>query len=272
MKMNRELLLQFRANLLDRRRDTLERVRELEARWQEISERPIEIEEEAQRDAITLQYDRVDDNGFDIIEQIDLALKKISMGEYGICEHCGDDISLKRLEAVPWARLCIDCAREFERKNQVLPPPGEAIESTELPDEYQGLSNNQILSIINKQIKKQGRIDTNELEISIRNGVVYLEGVVGGEPERQVLVQLLTDVLGFPAVVDRLSANEVVFEREDRTPGRKNRRAGTIEDRLFYDEEELDEDLFDAGDEKPYSPPENPLPEPEYGRHGQQTA
>jgi RNA polymerase-binding transcription factor DksA len=233
-----------------------------------MTEPVIELEEEAQRSTITVSYDRLDENGKATIEKIDLALNKITTGEYGTCEHCGDDISLERLEAVPWTRLCIDCARELERKNQTLPPPAELIETVELPDEYQGLTNNQILSIINEQIEKDGNIDTEELRISIRDGVVYLEGTVPGEPEHQILMQLMTDVLGFSSVVDRLTINEVVFEREDRTPGQEyTAAASTLEDRLFYDAENLEEDLFDAGDEKPYSPPENPLPQEEYEHH-----
>jgi RNA polymerase-binding protein DksA len=37
------------------------------------------------------------------------ALGKIDAGTYGICERCGGPISPERLEALPWAVLCIDC-------------------------------------------------------------------------------------------------------------------------------------------------------------------
>jgi DnaK suppressor protein len=267
--MSRDQLLHFRDMLLDSRKEILARVKDLESRWQEMAEPVIELEEEAQRSMITLSYDRLDETGKATIEKIDLALNKIiTGGGYGICEHCGDSISVERLEALPWARSCIDCARELERKNHALPPPAELIETAELPDEYQGLTNNQILTLINEQIEKDGNIDTEELRISIRNGVVYLEGTIPGEPEHQILMQIMTDVLGFTSIVDHLTLNEVVFEREDRTPGKeKPAPASTLEDRLFYDAENLDEDLFDAGDDKPYTPPENPLPQEEYERH-----
>ncbi len=45
---------------------------------------------------------------------IDLALKKIESGTYGICEECGAEIGEKRLEAIPWVRLCIDCSQNEE--------------------------------------------------------------------------------------------------------------------------------------------------------------
>ena len=42
-------------------------------------------------------------------EEIDDALNKIKRGRYGICESCGETIPKARLEALPYARLCIAC-------------------------------------------------------------------------------------------------------------------------------------------------------------------
>src|SRR5581483_7537204 len=43
------------------------------------------------------------------LEKIDRALVKIEAGDFGACEECGEDISLKRLEARPETSLCIRC-------------------------------------------------------------------------------------------------------------------------------------------------------------------
>ena len=43
------------------------------------------------------------------VEEIDHALAKMDNGTYGICENCGRLIPKARLEALPYARLCIDC-------------------------------------------------------------------------------------------------------------------------------------------------------------------
>lgn len=43
------------------------------------------------------------------LKDINLALKKIRKGSYGKCEKCGQQISLKRLEAFPAAKLCTRC-------------------------------------------------------------------------------------------------------------------------------------------------------------------
>ncbi len=43
------------------------------------------------------------------VEEINYALHKIEIGKYGICESCGELIVRDRLEALPYARLCVAC-------------------------------------------------------------------------------------------------------------------------------------------------------------------
>jgi RNA polymerase-binding transcription factor len=43
------------------------------------------------------------------LRDVERALSKMEAGTYGICERCGQPISMERLEALPWAELCIDC-------------------------------------------------------------------------------------------------------------------------------------------------------------------
>ncbi len=45
------------------------------------------------------------------------ALQRMAEGSYGICMHCEEPISPKRLEAVPWASFCIRC-QEIADRNQ----------------------------------------------------------------------------------------------------------------------------------------------------------
>ncbi len=49
---------------------------------------------------------------------INLALEKIDDGTYGLCEECSGRISRKRLKALPFARLCIECKQAEERSSQ----------------------------------------------------------------------------------------------------------------------------------------------------------
>jgi DnaK suppressor protein len=43
------------------------------------------------------------------LRDVERALTKMETGTFGICERCGLPISSERLEALPWAELCIDC-------------------------------------------------------------------------------------------------------------------------------------------------------------------
>ena len=49
-----------------------------------------------------------------LIRKIQAALTRIDDGTYGICEDCGDDISVPRLKARPVTRLCINCKAKQE--------------------------------------------------------------------------------------------------------------------------------------------------------------
>ena len=51
----------------------------------------------------------------DLLQEIEAALMKLDQGSYGICESCRNEIVAARLQAVPWARYCIDCQEKFEQ-------------------------------------------------------------------------------------------------------------------------------------------------------------
>ncbi|MHB8468546.1 MAG: TraR/DksA family transcriptional regulator [Gaiellaceae bacterium] len=57
----------------------------------------------------------LEENSQRFLAQIDAALERIAAGTYGTCTKCGRPIAEPRLEATPWAPLCIDCQREAER-------------------------------------------------------------------------------------------------------------------------------------------------------------
>jgi DnaK suppressor protein len=50
------------------------------------------------------------------LRQIRRALSRIANGSYGICLHCEEDISPKRIAAVPWAAFCIKCQEQIDRR------------------------------------------------------------------------------------------------------------------------------------------------------------
>lgn len=62
---------------------------------------------------LTLSY-QIHERERTVLMQIDRALSKLADGSYGKCEDCRASISLKRLEARPFALYCIECQEEHE--------------------------------------------------------------------------------------------------------------------------------------------------------------
>jgi RNA polymerase-binding protein DksA len=48
-----------------------------------------------------------------IVDEINDALERIEQGTFGRCENCQREIPRERLEALPYARYCIECARQL---------------------------------------------------------------------------------------------------------------------------------------------------------------
>ena len=52
------------------------------------------------------------------LTMINNALDRIKQGKYGICLKCHKEIPVERLEAIPYAFMCISCQSENERRNR----------------------------------------------------------------------------------------------------------------------------------------------------------
>jgi DnaK suppressor protein len=50
-----------------------------------------------------------------VLHLVDDALARVRENTYGVCAACQDEMQLKRLEAVPWARHCISCQEKQEQ-------------------------------------------------------------------------------------------------------------------------------------------------------------
>lgn len=110
---------EFGRTLLERRRHLLSQVAELEddLRWLQTNVEPERVEE-GQEQALAGVLERLDEHDRAEIDAIERALERIRDGRYGVCEACGVEIPLARLEAVPATALCQPCAEfreEFEK-------------------------------------------------------------------------------------------------------------------------------------------------------------
>lgn len=54
-----------------------------------------------------------------LLKKIDEAIARIEGGTYGVCEDCGEQISIKRLEARPVTTLCIECKTRQEEEEKL---------------------------------------------------------------------------------------------------------------------------------------------------------
>ena len=53
-------------------------------------------------------------SGEDILDEVEAAIQRIEDGGYGRCEACGEEIPKSRLDAIPYAAECVQCASEQE--------------------------------------------------------------------------------------------------------------------------------------------------------------
>lgn len=56
------------------------------------------------------------------LKLIDAALARVEEGDFGVCQECGEDIPLKRLNIIPWAAHCVACQEGLDQE-KVLEEP-----------------------------------------------------------------------------------------------------------------------------------------------------
>src|ERR1700751_4889189 len=53
-----------------------------------------------------------------VLRMVEEALRRIADGSFGGCECCGDDISARRLDALPWTQYCLRCQEALEQEDR----------------------------------------------------------------------------------------------------------------------------------------------------------
>jgi DnaK suppressor protein len=69
---------------------------------------------ERESSARTLEQD------FRLLREVEAALGRLSAGTFGICAHCEEAITRKRLQAIPWAAYCVSCQEKAEAGEMTL--------------------------------------------------------------------------------------------------------------------------------------------------------
>lgn len=73
-----------------------------------------EVQHAAERELAIRNLDRESH----MLRNVRGALRRIDEGSFGICLHCEEEISPKRLAAVPWTALCIQCQEQADRNRE----------------------------------------------------------------------------------------------------------------------------------------------------------
>lgn len=102
-----------RKKLLVMRDDLLKAVRQK----QDMDVGSVDVGDEADQASSSLEKEmlfELNDNERTMLDQIEGALRKMEKNAYGLCESCQKPIAKARLDAVPFARYCIDCQSSSE--------------------------------------------------------------------------------------------------------------------------------------------------------------
>jgi len=255
----------LRRVLLARQRALFDEVDGVEADLRAIEESTeAELETRGQQETMDGLLDRIRERDRHALAEIHRALVKIAAGRYGICERCSAPIGIARLEAVPETRLCVDCAAERERERPAVERPFEPGAHRSVPEEYRELDDAELAEAVHERIRAHGDPDLLEVRIRCHGGVVRLSGTIPGEPQRQVLRQIISDGMGLD-VIDRLgvagrelrgeSEPEPEEDRnlEERIPAGRGMKPLGVERPVVPEDE----------GEPPETPAEDPLPEEE---------
>ena len=104
--------------ILENKQDELERVvRNRDAITIEKSADALdEVQHAAERELAIRNLDRESN----LLRNVRSALRRIEDGSFGTCLHCEEEISPKRLNAVPWAPFCIQCQEQADRNREQM--------------------------------------------------------------------------------------------------------------------------------------------------------
>jgi len=115
----RESVIQrIKQDLLNQRESLLKEAEET------LSSLPSELNFPDMGDQATAEADRnfmlrLRDRERMLLKKIEETIERIENGPYGICEECGNEIGIKRLEARPVTTLCIDCKTRQEEEERI---------------------------------------------------------------------------------------------------------------------------------------------------------
>ena len=119
--LNKKELKRFQEMLEEKRKVVVERARQMlsEGMVLDANDLPDEMDLASSEYIQSFEF-RLRGREKSLLSKLDLALKKIDDGTFGICESCDEPIGKKRLEARPETSLCIKCKEDQEREERTM--------------------------------------------------------------------------------------------------------------------------------------------------------
>jgi DnaK suppressor protein len=117
-QLTKPQLARIREELVEERASLVEQVEDLDAEADVKNWREGGFDDDP-ADAGSASFERetaqsLSNHARNLLSQIDDAMRRMDAGTYGTCERCGEAIEVERLEALPYATLCMACKRRDE--------------------------------------------------------------------------------------------------------------------------------------------------------------
>lgn len=117
--LSKKDLQELKKRLLERKETILKKMRQYYEESQEvesnIAQDAIDRAESSYTKEFLLSLTDAEREQLSLINE---ALRRLARGNYGMCQSCGQPITKKRLEIVPWAPLCVECQQKKEKEEQ----------------------------------------------------------------------------------------------------------------------------------------------------------
>jgi RNA polymerase-binding protein DksA len=118
--MDQDFTVQMRNSLIDLKKEIISNLMAGNKDFKEIMEDmdPKDMADIASDDIDRKMIEALGSQDLKRLRLIDSALTRIQQGKYGLCMKCGKRIPQERLEAIPYALMCIECKTADERRNR----------------------------------------------------------------------------------------------------------------------------------------------------------
>ncbi|GHV84338.1 dimethylmenaquinone methyltransferase [Spirochaetia bacterium] len=118
--MEKEFLKKIEKSLVKQKEEIINNLIESNKDFKQIVEDmdPKDLADSASDDMDRQMLEAIGSNDLKRLKLIDSAITRIKQGRYGLCIKCGKKIPQDRLEAIPYALMCIGCKSADERRNR----------------------------------------------------------------------------------------------------------------------------------------------------------